>query len=86
MVKGLWGIEWYEHGAPITAYEQLRSVRKYYKFIALKDHPARKGLWILGRFLLYAILLVGPPYVIVQEIRRQRVDQAATPHGAVECK
>ena len=87
MVKGLWGIEWYKHGAPSTAQEQLKSVQKYYKFIALKDNPVRKGFWIFVRFLTYVILLLGPVYVISQEVRRQRVDMAAaTPLGAAECK
>jgi len=87
MVKGLWGIEWYKHGAPSTAQEQLKSVQRYYKFIALKDNPVRKGFWIFVRFLTYVILLLGPPYMIYQEVRRQRVDMAAaTPLGAAECK
>lgn len=87
MVKGLWGIEWYKHGAPTSAQEQLKSVQKYYKFIALKDNPVRKGFWILVRYLTYVILLLGPPYVIYQEVRQQRVGMgAATTLGAAECK
>mmetsp|Transcript_14099 Transcript_14099/g.30618 ORF Transcript_14099/g.30618 Transcript_14099/m.30618 type:complete len:117 (-) Transcript_14099:464-814(-) len=90
MVKGLWGIEWYQHASGATTpKEQLESVRVYNQTKIYKDSNfIFKGFWVFGRLLLTAACLLLSPVVVakaVQEYWQPHV-QMPSPSISAECK